>query len=244
MRVILTIVIKKIIVCMTLISACYNLFAQETTDNKTRIVKNIDFSLYCGFSFTNFQGETSEFAKTVNNSTGLNLKEKLRSLLIPVGLSASLNATPWLSFKSGVLFAPKGMKFKDQIEIDWDEYGIEVILKLYYIEIPTLIEFSTITNRNTHFYINGGISPSYKVNSKIVTTVWIIDYTPSVEDEETEKKSWPDVNKFDLGYIIGGGIKDQDIYLGIQYEKGLKNISTAGWDFKNQTFTILMGVYF
>jgi hypothetical protein len=209
------------------------------TDNK-----KINFSIFSGLSFTQFIGNSDDFAELLNNSTGLQLEKKFRSFIFPFGLSLSLNATSWLTLKTAVMFAPKGIKYSDKIETGGEEYMINLILKLNYIEIPFLLEVSTPVDRISRFYLNGGIAPAFKVTSSIISKAWNINSYPGQSDTQHQTEKWKEVNNIDLGYIIGCGIKGQTTYMGIQYGKGLKSVSTTGWDFKNQTITVLLGFYF
>ena len=234
---------RFLMICLCIIIAYTDLFAQDLNSNDSLKRRIVDFSIYSGVSITNFIGETSEFIKLIKNSTGLNLDEKWR-MVVPVGISTNFNITSWFSMKSGIVFAPKGIKYHDQVTIGYDDYGIDLLLKLQYLEIPTLIELSTGNKRKANLYINGGISPSFVINSKIVTVVWIIDSTPSSSDQDTNKEDWNDVNKFELDYIIGCGIKGKVTFVGFQYEKGFKTVSSSGWDFRNQALTFILGFYF
>jgi hypothetical protein len=221
------------------------LFNPKGINDTSRIsYKTVSFSIFSGMSFTQFTGDSDEFAELLNNSSSLELEKKLRSFIFPFGLSMSLNATSWLSFKTAIMLAPKGIKYSDKIDLGGEEYQVNLILKLSYIEIPLLAEFSVPIDISNKFYLNGGISPAFKVASKIVSKAWNTNAIPGQDDTETDTEDWNDVNDLDVGYTIGCGIKGQTTYLGLQYRKGLKSVSTAGWDFKNQTFTILIGFFF
>jgi hypothetical protein len=198
----------------------------------------IDFSFVFGFNFTGLSGDTDEFEDELSLLTGLDFDDKWRTFNVPAGFTVSANATGWLSFKTGAIYSPKGMKFTDNIDIYGDNYDIDLFLKLRYIEIPCLVEFNITTNRNSDLYISGGIAPSFLVNSRIVTKV------TGPGDDDKEAEDWEDVNKFDLGYQIGTGFKTDDGYFGVQYVNGLKNVSSAGWDLTNITLSLIFGTYF
>lgn len=222
-----------------------NLFAQDEVNlNETKSRKIFSFSLSTGLSFTNFLGDTKNFADSLNLFTSLNFEEKYRSFIVPAGLSVSLNPTSWFSLKTGVYYSPKGVKYKDMFEIDGYEYGVEIKLCAGYIEIPVMAELSAPVSSNSRIYLNGGIAPSFIVSSKLKTVVWIVDTTPDMSDQEENSEDWKEVNKSDFGYIIGAGFKSKTGYWGIQYVKGTKSVSSAGWDFKNQTLTFILGVNF
>ncbi len=206
--------------------------------------KKIYFSVFSGLSFTQFQGDSEDFVKLINNTSGLALEKKWRSLLFPVGLSASYNASSWLTLKSGIMFAPKGIKYSDKLDIGGEEYQVNLILKLNYIEVPFLAEISTPIDKYAKLYLEGGISPAFKVTSMIISKAWKINSYPGQSDTATQKEDWNDVGKIDLGYTVGCGFKGQTTYLGVQYEKGLKSVSTTGWNFKNESITVLLGFFF
>ena len=222
-----------------------DLFAQVLyiPDNPDR-KKILNFSFYTGINLTNFLGDTKNFGDSLNLLAGLNFEEKYRSFTVPVGMSFSIDPTSWLSFKTGVMYTPKGVKYKDMFEIDGHEFGAEVILCTNYIEIPALVELSAPLDGNSRIYLNGGIAPSYIVRSKIKTVVWVVGSSSNDFDQDEDSEDWKDVNKKDVGYLIGAGFKTNTNYWGIQYEKGTKSVSSTGWDFRNQTFTFVMGVYF
>ena len=198
----------------------------------------IDFSFVYGFNFTGLSGDIDEFENELSLLTGLDFDEKWRTFNVLAGFTVSANATRWLSFKTGAIYSPKGMKFTDNIDIYGDNYDIKFFLKLRYIEIPCLVEINITTNRNSVIYISGGIAPSFLVNSRLVTKV------SGSGDEDQEAEDWEDVNIFDLGYQIGTGFKTDDSYIGVQLVNGLKNVSTAGWDFTNIAISVVFGIYF
>lgn len=212
---------------------------QDTGMGSSSKERIINFSIYTGLRLTSFSGNESEFIDAYNSMTGFTFKERQR-LVSLVGINANLNIAPFLTLKTGLMFSPKGMAMHDQITVDFDEYGMNVKFKVYYLEIPTLIELSTSTRKPTAFYVNGGISPAFLIDSKLKTEVWIIDLSPDASDQEDKTVEWDEVDKFDYSYIIGAGFKGKYSHFGLQYEKGTKTVSSTGWDFKNQAITLIL----
>lgn len=216
---------------------CLN--AQELTDNpKAENRKIIDFSLDYGLNFSWLSGDIDEFEALISSATGFDFDEKWRIFNVPVGVSVTANATSWLSFKTGAMFSPRGMKFVDKPEIGGDDYYVRVVLKLRYIDVPCLAELNLTTNRQTTLFLSGGLVPSFLVDSKLVTKV----SGPSDSDKESE--DWTDVNQFDLGFQVGAGTKIKSGYYKVQYVMGLKNVSSADWSFTNNTISLIFGTYF
>lgn len=236
---------KRVIICCLLASLLESVVAQsdyqdiDVNQKKNDSRKIFEFSIYTGVNVTNFIGDVDAFGDTLNFITGFDFEKTYRSFIIPVGLSISVNPTRWLSLKTGALYAPKGMKYKDSFSIEGEEYGAHVVFKLNYIEIPTLIELSFKTSRDNRLYLNGGITPSYIVSSKMIVAVWTDPF-----DKEDETEDWDEVRPYELGYTLGLGIKNDFNYWGVQYEKGTKSVSTTGLNFINQTFSFILGVYF
>jgi hypothetical protein len=239
---------KTVVFLVITATAATGLFAQVPDPSANPPAgKTVVVSLYLGLSLTNFLGDAKAFADTFNYYSGYDLDATWRSFIMPVGVLATINATPWLAFKTGIVYAPKGMKYKDVYDYGDGNLYLDLILKVHYIEIPVLVEFSLTSKENkdkTHVYINGGVAPAFKIGSKMVVEAYAKDIYGNQSDPEKETEDWPGVGKFDLAYVVGGGLKNKESYFGLQYERGSKSVSTAGWNFINQSYTFMMGFFF
>jgi hypothetical protein len=115
-----------------------------------------------------------------------------------------------------------------------------------YLEIPFLIEFSTVpekTSSGPRFFINSGITTCFLTRSKIWTQA-TAEYGKAL-DYDKKKEDWNDVNHTDFGFIVGIGCYFKEgLSLGLEYEKGIKSVSSVGWDLKNVVFSVKIGYYF
>lgn len=228
------------------------LFAQETSENN--IPQRFHFSIYTGFNFTNFSGKTDQYATVYGNKVGISLKSDGRSFLMPIGIYASYYAFPWLSFKAGILNSPKGISFYGSTYIPGDIYNpgsgydlhLSVTHKLHYLQIPIIMKLIPTRKWNSkkiYYYFDLGIIPSFLTSSKLNARAWTT-YFLSSSDPTEETRDFDGFNQFDLGYVIGSGLRIGNFYTGLQLEKGLKQVADDYWDFKNQNIAFVLEYYF
>jgi hypothetical protein len=209
-------------------------------------LKRFQITLTLGTSFSNFWGDHLKFVESLNTITGYTFDQKKR-IGWPIRCDINYYVKPWFSFKTGLLYANKGMKLRENFKGSQYDFNLDITFISDYLEIPLIIELSTVAKKNSsdpRFFINGGITAGFLSRSKIWTEAGG-EYGRAGIAYDQKKEDWNEVNHTDFGYIIGIGCYFKDgLCFGVDYEKGLRSVSSAGWDFKNQVFSVKLGYYF
>lgn len=140
-----------------------------------------------------------------------------------------------LSLQAEVLYTQKGYINNASIQTDPAGNPIgsgKVSFNYNYLEVPLLIKAQF--GNNVKPYIMSGVSPSLKVVEKNV--------------DEFKKESVNDINKFDLAFIINGGIDfkvSEKTFLFIESRATLGMVPIFdNYKYKNISLAILAGVRF
>lgn len=215
----------------------------EKAGNHKHFQLNFPFAV----SFSKFGGMPLKFINDLNANTGYTF-EQTKRIGFPLGCDFNIYLKPWLSLKTGLFYTNKGMKVKDTFILNnYYDVDLHITLIANYLEAPFLIELSTVPGRNSssaRFFINGGITAGLLMKSKIWTELGASFGDGGVEYEQV-MEDWKDVNSLDYGYMVGIGCYFKSgLSLAIDYAEGLRTVSSEGWDFKNQVFSIKIGYYF
>lgn len=157
--------------------------------------------------------------------TGLNIAG---SVTFPLGESLALH--------TGAGYSQKGLTESDQ--------GIDVTLKLDYIEIPVLIRYAFPTEGSLGIHVMGGPAIGIEASCKLEASFESSSASVDCDDPDAELET----KTFDFG-LMGGfgaslGLTDRvDLVVDLIYNLGLTSIedSGAGADVKNRAFTIRAG---
>ena len=133
----------------------------------------------------------------------------------------------WLQLQPEVLYSSKGGKV--------DEPGIDARVVLDYVDIPLLARFSPGAFGTTRFYVVGGPAFAVRVRARTRTV-----FSGSTEDMDISE----DVERTDLGIVIGGGFDRGRLVLDARYTYGLRDVDARPDDaveVRNRAFTMTVG---
>ena len=127
------------------------------------------------------------------------------------------------------------------------ELGVDLELKLGYIEIPLLLTLSPSTNGNVGFTFSVGPAVGFKTGCKFSAT----DAGVTVEADCDDSFVDFDLKSFEVGAMVGAGLDigltdSVSLVLDGFYNFGLTKIDDSGVndDTKNRAFSILAGLSF
>jgi hypothetical protein len=168
------------------------------------------------------------FTKTATSDDGGGdaLDWQLRGV---IGGFVTWRVASWLELQPEVLYALKGTKS--------DEF-VETKLLLDYLEVPVLARITRGAPDATRFYVAAG--PSLGLLLRARTRA---DFGSSTEEIDIKD----DLENFDLGVVIGGGIEFGSVVVDGRYTHGLTNIETDagdGRDTRNRAVSATVGFKF
>lgn len=176
-----------------------------------------------------------DFSKQTNKGDGGDRSFRTGFL---AGAEIDVNIVRSFSINMGVLYIQKG--YKDKYS---DERGsLKITDKPSFIEVPLLLSYRIELSDQAQFQLNAGtyfafgMSGKHKVKS---TFAGQQDYDfDSFDDLDGMKKS-------DVGLVFGAALTFSNIYLGVNYERSLKNVSNVpGEKYHNSTIAIQLGYNF
>ena len=179
-----------------------------------------------GLSIASFGGDDAE---DLDSKTGLSI-----SGFFDVPLSGIIG------FQVGAGFVQKG--FTET------ELGIDVELKLGYIEVPLLLTLSPTTSGNVGF--DFFVGPSFGFNTGCDLSVTDDSTTLTFECDDPSLDI--DIKSYEVGAMVGAGLnlaltENASLVLDVFYNLGLTKIDDSGAaddDVKNRAFSILVGASF
>lgn len=155
-----------------------------------------------------------------------------------VGLAVDLNLARSFSFNTGVMMIQKGWQWDYN-----DSRGKQKVTdNATYLEIPVLASYRVALSDQAQFQLNLGPYFAFGIfgDQKVTSTFPNgDDYNINSFDEYEGGK------KFDCGISIGAGFTFSHIYLGINYERGLINVSNdESKKFQNGSIALTLGYNF
>lgn len=155
-----------------------------------------------------------------------------------VGLTADINVVQSFSVNTGVMMIQKGWKWDYE-----DNRGKKKVTdNATYLEIPLLASYRVKLSDQAQFQLNlgpyfaFGISGDQEVKNSFPNGD---NYKISSYDEFDGGK------KFDCGLSIGAGFTLSNIYVGLNYERGLVNVSrNENKQFQNGSIALSLGYNF
>jgi hypothetical protein len=107
-------------------------------------------------------------------------------------------------------------------------------LRLTYLETPVLLHVDVFQRRSGFIFLVGGAAPAFNVHA-------------SYEDEGVKEEVTRDIEDFDIGLVVGGGVEIRHLTVDARYTWGLRSAFHDGeldGTFKNRTFTVMAGYRF
>jgi len=107
-------------------------------------------------------------------------------------------------------------------------------LRLTYLEIPVLLHIDLVRRGPRAIFFVGGAAPAFNVHA-------------SYEDEGVTEDVTSDIEDFDVGLVVGGGVELRRLTVEARYTWGLRSAfhdSELEGAFKNRTFTVMAGYRF
>lgn len=155
-----------------------------------------------------------------------------------IGVAVDLNLARSFSFNTGVMMIQKGWKW------DYDDSRGEqkVTDNATYLEIPVLASYRVALSDQAQFQLNLGPYFAFGLfgDQEVKSTFPNGDnYKDNSFDEYVGGK------KFDCGVPIGAGFTFSHIYVGVNYERGLINVSNdENKKFQNGSIAFSLGYNF
>ena len=127
-----------------------------------------------------------------------------------------------------------------QIEVLFHQKGARNLLRrndhlsLAYLEIPVLLHLDVFQRDPRAIFLIGGAAPAFNAYA-------------SYEDEGVEQDVASDIENFDIGLVLGGGVELRYLTVEARYTWGLRSAFHDGeleGAFKNRTFSVLVGLRF
>ena len=151
------------------------------------------------------------------------------------GLEIDLNIVRSLSVNTGAYYVQRGYKS------EYSDYRGTLTTKdnASFIEIPVLASYRVKLSDAAQFQLNVGPYFAFGVSGKQKVTSTFAGQ----EDYEIDSfDEYDGMKKSDVGIHVGAAVVYNNIYIGICYERGLKNVSNVtGADFKNGSIGINVG---
>lgn len=152
------------------------------------------------------------------------------------------------AFETGISMGTQGGKLKFGYDFPLEVYDdidtlpaeTTVNYKLQYITIPLGLKLKSNEIGYFTFFVNLGFTNQLNIKAKAST-----DNADGLNDDSIKKE----INWFDMGYHFGGGIeyalsKDTSVLLGILYQNGFLDITTAAPRVNSRVLTIRTGILF
>lgn len=152
------------------------------------------------------------------------------------------------AFETGLSMSTQGGKLKFDYDFPFEVYDevdtlpgeTTVSYNLQYISIPLGLKLKSNEIGYFTFFVNLGITNQLNIKAKAST-----DNINGLSDDSIKKE----INWFDMGYHFGGGIeyaisKDTSILLGILYQNGFLDVTTAAPRVNSRVLTIRTGILF
>ncbi|MBE6257460.1 MAG: PorT family protein [Prevotella sp.] len=175
------------------------------------------------------------FAKLYNNGNGSDKDFRLGYM---GGIELDINFIQSLSVNTGIYYSQKGYKS------EYSDYRGSYIVSdnASYINIPFLASYRVKLSDAAQFQLNVGPYFAFGVSGKqnVESTF------PGQEDYRIDSfDEYDGLKKSDIGLHVGAGIVYSHIYMGVSYERGLKNVSNeTDSDFHNGCIGINLGYNF
>jgi hypothetical protein len=141
-------------------------------------------------------------------------------------------------FVGGVSFLiPTSKAGGYQMEVLFHQKGARNLLRrddhlaLTYLEIPVLLHLDLVQRDPQGIFLAAGVAPAFNVHA-------------SYEDEGVKEDVTSDIENFDIGLVISGGVELRDVTVEARYTWGLRSAFHDGeleGTFKNRAFTIMAG---
>lgn len=169
------------------------------------------FGLLCtGTAFA--QGRSLGVKAGVNLATQRNTgDDESPGLQSRVGIVAGVFAT--LPLLSRLELQPEALVSMKGARVDLD--GVESSLAVDYIEVPVLARFSLRGGGKMHYYAAGGPSIGFLLRARTRTK-----FAGATEEIDISEQ----VNRFDFGIAMGGGVEIGSIVIDGRYTLGLQDI--------------------
>lgn len=107
-------------------------------------------------------------------------------------------------------------------------------LRLTYLEIPVLLHIDLARRGPRAIFLVGGAAPAFNVHA-------------SYEDEGVTEEVTSDIEDFDVGLVVGGGVELRRLTVEARYTWGLRRAfqdSELEGAFKNRALTVMAGYRF
>jgi hypothetical protein len=108
--------------------------------------------------------------------------------------------------------------------------GGDAKIKLNYIDVPVLARFGATSASGIKAFAFTGAQASFNIKAEVD----FLGETADIEDE---------IEKFDLGWVIGAGVDVNRFTVDARYTMGLMNIAKDDTEnTKNRTFSVMVGI--
>jgi len=133
---------------------------------------------------------------------------------------------PHFSFQPEWLYAQKGAKFAEN-----SDFGLD----LDYFDVPLLLRWDSTTAGESTFNLFAGPSINFRHRARL-------------EDEDGDNDIREDVEKIDVGLVLGAGVEIGRFLIDGRYQHGLKEVNkdaeAENFSVKHRTFSIMAGFRF
>ena len=215
---------KKIAIMIFSLMCCMGISAQEYWDG-SRPDHRFTIGVRAG----------ANFSKQNNNGDGADMDYRIG---LKTGVEADLNIVRSLSVNTGVYYTQKGYKS------EYSDYrgSLKTTDNVSYIEIPVLASYRVKLSDAAQFQLNIGPYFAFGVSGKQKVTSTFAGQENYEIDSFDE---YDGMKKSDIGIHAGAAVTYNNMYIGIGYERGLKNVSNkTGADFNNGSIGISIGYNF
>jgi hypothetical protein len=145
---------------------------------------------------------------------------------IVAGVFYVFPVAPHFSFQPEWLYAQKGAKFSEN-----SDFGLD----LDYFDVPLLLRWDSTTAGQSTFNVFAGPSLNFRHRAR-------------QEDEEGDRDIRSDVERIDVGLIVGAGVEFGRFLIDGRYQHGLKEVNKAAdaenFSVKHRAFSIMGGLRF
>lgn len=162
------------------------------------------------------------------NLTSLNTKKSWgdmeTKLGYHLGIVTDVHLYQDLYLHPGVFLMTKGAK------VD----GVDTKIRASYLEVPVLLSYRFPLMDEMKLHLNFGPYLAYGIGGKIKP-----EHGSKVNTFDNDR-----LKRFDMGLTLGAGMNIDRLYVGLNYDLGLMNISDGAGKIRNRTFYVTFGYNF
>jgi len=170
-----------------------------------------------------------------------------------VGVQADIPFMQSLSFRTGLFYTMKGMKYREDLQSTLLSYTEEENVRACYVQVPLLAAYHYAVSDKTDLQVTAGPYVAVGTNGKWRHKKNGTDYVGPAGENLGKADCYGEgfLRRFDAGLQLGAGLTVNHFHVGISYDCGLANVSRSHRDYmghkvrmRNGNFSLNVGYDF